>query len=80
MDTIRRKPGAVGPGRTPIGRVELVEGKIGKACQFHFGANRQSDFFTAGKRPTPAWDKTHFGETGHRLTAETVFRAIQNQR
>ena len=27
-----------------------------------------------------AWDKTHLGETGHRLAAETVFQALQQQR
>ena len=56
MDTIRHQPGTVGPQKTPIGTVELVEGKVGRACRFSFGTNNQSGFFTASVRPTPAWD------------------------
>ena len=26
-----------------------------------------------------AWDKTHLGEAGHRLAADTVFQALQEQ-
>ena len=57
MDTIRHQPGTVGPQKVPIGTVELVEGKIGKACRFSFGTNNQSGFFTASVRPTPGWNQ-----------------------
>ena len=57
MDTIRHQPGTVGGQKAPIGTVELVEGKAGKACRFSFGTNNQSGFFTASVRPTPAWDQ-----------------------
>lgn len=57
MDTIRHQPGVVGPQKIPIGTVELVEGKVGRACRFGFGTNDQSGFFTASVRPTPAWDQ-----------------------
>ena len=57
MDTIRHQPGTVGPQKAPIGTVELVEGKVGRACRFNFGTNNQSGFFTASVRPTLAWDQ-----------------------
>jgi len=57
MDTIRHQPGVVGPQKAPVGTVELVEGKAGRACRFRFGTNNQSGFFTASVRPTPAWDR-----------------------
>ena len=57
MDTIRHQPGTVGPQKAPLGTVELVEGKVGRACRFSFGTNNQSGFFTASVRPTPSWDQ-----------------------
>jgi lysophospholipase L1-like esterase len=57
MDTVRHQPGAVGPEKAPVGTVALVEGRFGRACQFNFGTNNQSGFFTANVRPTPAWDQ-----------------------
>lgn len=57
METIRHQPGSVGPQKTPIGRVALVEGNLGQACQFSFGTNNQNGFFTASVRATPAWDQ-----------------------
>ena len=56
MDTIRHQPGTVGAQKAPIGTVELVEGKVGRACRFNFGTNNQSGFFTASVQPTPVWD------------------------
>jgi len=54
MDTVRHHPTATGPEKRPIGRVELVAGKIGKACRFHFETGR--GFFTATVKPSPRWD------------------------
>jgi lysophospholipase L1-like esterase len=57
MDTVRHRPGTTGPQKTPIGEVKLVEGKVGRACQFSFGKGSRSGFFTAPVRATPAWDQ-----------------------
>jgi lysophospholipase L1-like esterase len=57
MNTVRHQPGTVGPQKVPIGTVALVEGKESRACQFNFGTNNQSGFFTASIRPTTAWDQ-----------------------
>ena len=57
MDALQHKPTTVGQEKTPVGTVELVEGKVGAACRFQFGTSNQSGFFTASVRPTPAWDQ-----------------------
>ncbi|MBN2476792.1 MAG: heparinase II/III family protein [Pirellulales bacterium] len=57
MDTVRHQPTTGGEGKTPIGAVELVPGKVGQACQFTFHDGAQSGFFTASVRPSAAWDE-----------------------
>lgn len=57
MDTLRHRPGTFGERKTQVGTAELVEGKFGQACLFRFATNAQSGFFTAGIKPTPAWDQ-----------------------
>ena len=57
MDTVRHNPTPVGKEKQPAGTVELVEGKVGKACKFSFIADASGGFFTAGVRVTAEWDK-----------------------
>lgn len=38
-------------------RAELIDGKIGKANQFHFDKDARSAFFTSNIRGTPGWDE-----------------------
>lgn len=56
MEAVRHRPTA-GADKTPIGTAKLVEGKVGKACEFTFKAAARSGFFTASVRPSPAWDQ-----------------------
>ena len=46
MDAIRHKPTPVGKEKKPAGTVELVEGKVGKACRFTFIEGASGGFFT----------------------------------
>jgi lysophospholipase L1-like esterase len=57
MDTLRHTPGTFGEAKTPVGTVELVEGKFGKAGRFTFVADAQSGFFQARVPATPEWDQ-----------------------
>ena len=57
MGSIRHTPTPFGPAKKPAGTVELVEGKVGKACKFTFEKDAIGGFFTAGVRATPEWDK-----------------------
>jgi lysophospholipase L1-like esterase len=57
METVRHRPTEVGEKKTPAGRVELVEGKVGKACKFTFAPDARGGFFTAGVKTTPDWDQ-----------------------
>jgi lysophospholipase L1-like esterase len=57
MDTVRHQPGTFGNNKTPVGAVELVEGRSGKACKFTFAAEAKGGFFTARVNATPEWDK-----------------------
>ncbi len=57
MDTVRHQPTTAGAEKVPVGKVELIEGKVGGACRFSFGPKDQSGFFTASVRPTSDWDK-----------------------
>ncbi|OAI47178.1 hypothetical protein AYO44_10010 [Planctomycetaceae bacterium SCGC AG-212-F19] len=51
MEQIRFK------GPPDKGKLELVEGKVGKAIQFTFPDKCQNVFFTSNTRGTPAWDE-----------------------
>lgn len=57
MDAIRHRPTPVGKEKKPAGTVELVEGKVGKACRFTFAEGASGGFFVASVRATPEWDK-----------------------
>jgi lysophospholipase L1-like esterase len=60
MDTVRHKPGEVeGPDKTkvPVGTVELVDGREGKACRFTFREGAKGGFFTGWAAATPEWDE-----------------------
>ncbi|HUT34940.1 MAG TPA: GDSL-type esterase/lipase family protein [Planctomycetota bacterium] len=57
MDTVRHKPIPFGKEKKPAGTVELVEGKVGKACKFTFAEGASGGFFVASVRATPQWDK-----------------------
>lgn len=57
MDSIRHRPTLVGKEKKPAGTVELVDGKVGKACKFTFIADASGGFFTGNVRATPEWDK-----------------------
>ena len=57
MDSIRHKPTQFGQAKKPAGTVELVEGKVGKACKFTFEKDASGGFFIASVRATPEWDK-----------------------
>ena len=67
MDTIRHRPTEV---EDAAGTVELVEG--GEAS---VRSPRPAALHGRGQA-TPDWDKTHLGEAGHKLAAETVAAAI----
>jgi lysophospholipase L1-like esterase len=56
MDTIQHSIGVFGEEKAPVGTVELVDGKFGKACRFSFVEGSQSGFFTAQVATTPDWD------------------------
>lgn len=59
MDTIRHQPGEVAQGekKTPIGTVELVDGKFNKAVRFSFGSDLGPGFMTASVHGNPEWDR-----------------------
>jgi lysophospholipase L1-like esterase len=59
MDSVRHRPGeAVNSAqqKVPVGTVELVSGKVGKAVQFSF-AGVGPGFMTASVQATPDWDR-----------------------
>ena len=59
MDTVRHKPAEVTDAKkqkVPVGSVELVEGRTGKAVRFAF-TQPSAGFMTAAVRGQPAWDK-----------------------
>jgi len=56
MDTARHKPLPFGQKKTPSGTVEIVEGKLGKACKFTFVPDARGGFFTASVKSSPDWD------------------------
>jgi lysophospholipase L1-like esterase len=57
MDAVHHTPGVFGENETPVGSVELVDGKFGKACRFNFVANSQNAFFQAPVKATAEWDR-----------------------
>ena len=60
MDTVRHKPGQMAGKdnqQVPVGTVELVEGKFGKACQFSFAEEARAGFMTAWVVASPEWDQ-----------------------
>lgn len=57
MDSVRHTPAELSQDKTPTGTVELVEGKVGSACQFTFVEGARSGFFTAGVRASEAWNE-----------------------
>jgi len=57
MDTARHKAPAAGKDGQAPATVEVVEGKLGKACRFQFAPESKGAFCTASVRPTPAWDE-----------------------
>lgn len=42
---------------TDKGKLELIEGKVGKAMRFSFPEKCQNDFFMNASKGTPAWDE-----------------------
>jgi len=56
MDTARHRPTTFGEKKTLAGTVEVVEGKLGRACRFNFAAGAQSGFFAAAVKASPDWD------------------------
>lgn len=57
MDAARHKPPAVEGNKAPLGTIEVVDGKFGKACRFTFAPESRGAFFTASVRPTADWDQ-----------------------
>jgi hypothetical protein len=59
MDSVRHRPGEVknkDQQTVPVGTVELVEGKFGKAVRFSFAGDLGAGFMTASVSATPEWD------------------------
>lgn len=56
MDMIEHSVGVFGEEKTPVGTIELVEGRFGKACKFSFVEGSLGGFFTAQVATTPDWD------------------------
>ena len=56
MDTVFHKPTVDEKTGQPKGRVELVDGKFGKAARFTFTASTPGAFFTGWRNPTANWD------------------------
>ncbi len=59
MDTIRHKPGEItnkDKQKVPVGTVESVGGKFGKAVKFTFIPEARGGFMIAPARATPAWN------------------------
>jgi len=56
MDAVRHQPATFGQEKTPVGTVELVEGKFGQACRFSFVQDARAGFFTAWVNANGAWD------------------------
>jgi lysophospholipase L1-like esterase len=54
---------------------EKKTGLADVAAAFH-----QSGIDEAKRASLFAWDKTHLGDAGHRLAAETVVQALQQER
>ena len=60
MDSVRHRPGEVknkDQQTVPVGTVELVEGKFGKAVRFYFAGDLGAGFMTASVPTTPEWDQ-----------------------
>ena len=60
MDTVRHRPSEVtdkNKQKVPIGTLEAVEGKFGKAVQFSFSGGVGAGFMTAAVTATPEWDQ-----------------------
>jgi lysophospholipase L1-like esterase len=60
MDTVRHRPGEMKDKdgqAVPVGTIEAVEGKVGKACRFTFREGEQSGFMTLWVNATPDWDQ-----------------------
>ena len=60
MDTVRHKPTEVtdkDKQKVPAATVELVDGKVGKACRFAFRDATGPGFATASVPATPEWDQ-----------------------
>jgi lysophospholipase L1-like esterase len=60
METIRHRPGEVtdkDKNKVPIGTVELVEGKLGKAAQFNFTGGLGAGFMTAPLNAIADWNQ-----------------------
>jgi len=57
MDTARHRPIPFGKAKKPAGTIEVVAGKVGKACKFTFVQGASGGFFIASVQATPEWDK-----------------------
>jgi len=57
MDTAVHRPGTFGSDKTMAGKVEVVPGKFGGACQFSFVDNAVGGFFTASVGADSRWDE-----------------------
>ena len=60
MDTVRHRMGQIttkNKQKIPAGTVELVEGKIGKACRFSFVEGARSGLATLWVTATDEWDR-----------------------
>jgi len=44
--------------KVPVGTVELVDGKFGKACKFSFAEGMSGGFFIAGVKADKEWDES----------------------